>query len=252
MLRVDTYDDADEFAAGAMPFLCRNEPENNLPIGILASIRTGQYQDPPPYLALATRDGEVAAAVVRTPPHRALVSFTPGGLAPDVLTALVADLVRRYGDGLAGVTADTVIARAFAREVNRATGLEVRRANEMRIYALNAVTDRSRPRGTLRRITEEDRDRATRWLRSFSADVHEPVHAADEIEHRMNEYLTANPDHRGLLLFEHDGRPVSMVGYGGPTPSGIRIGSVYTPVEHRRRGFASAAVAELSRRLIDD
>jgi predicted GNAT family acetyltransferase len=34
-----------------------------------------------------------------------------------------------------------------------------------------------------------------------------------------------------------------MASYGGPTPNGLRIGSVYTPPEYRRRGYASACTA---------
>src|ERR671932_2648937 len=49
----------------------------------------------------------------------------------------------------------------------------------------------------------------------------------------------------------HDGRPVSLAGYSGPTPNGIRVGPVYTPPEHRRRGYASACVAALSQLLLD-
>ena len=250
MVRVDSYGDPEQFANDAMPFLCRNEPENNLPIGILASVRAGQYRDPPPYLSLVTKGGEAVAVVVRTPPHRALVSYSPGGLEPDVIQALVADLVGCFGKGLSGVTADTAIARTFAEEVGRVTNFGTDRANEMRIYALSAVTDRPRTKGTLRRITERDRDLAVRWVVRFNEDVHEPVIAADKVEQRVDTYLAASPEQRGLLLFEHDDQPVSMVGYGGPTPSGIRIGSVYTPPEHRRCGYASAAVAELSRRMI--
>jgi predicted GNAT family acetyltransferase len=36
----------------------------------------------------------------------------------------------------------------------------------------------------------------------------------------------------------------------GATPRGIRIGYVYTPPDRRRRGYAGACVAELSRRLL--
>jgi uncharacterized protein len=42
-----------------------------------------------------------------------------------------------------------------------------------------------------------------------------------------------------------------MSGYGGETPSGIRIGPVYTPPESRGRGYASTLVAEQSRTLLD-
>jgi predicted GNAT family acetyltransferase len=42
-----------------------------------------------------------------------------------------------------------------------------------------------------------------------------------------------------------------MVGVAGPTPNGIRINAVYTPPEFRRRGYASACVAEVSQRMLD-
>ena len=50
----------------------------------------------------------------------------------------------------------------------------------------------------------------------------------------------------GFSLWEADGRPVSLVCFGGPTPTGIRIGPVYTPPEHRGHGYASALTAEVS------
>jgi hypothetical protein len=49
----------------------------------------------------------------------------------------------------------------------------------------------------------------------------------------------------GRFLWEQNG-PVSLAGFTGPTPNGIRIGPVYTPPAHRRRGYASALVAALS------
>src|SRR5207245_4131635 len=64
-------------------------------------------------------------------------------------------------------------------------------------------------------------------------------------------------DHRlsspwaGSLLWENGGQPVSMAGWGGWTPNGIRVGPVYTPPELRGRGFATTLTAELSRCLLD-
>jgi predicted GNAT family acetyltransferase len=55
---------------------------------------------------------------------------------------------------------------------------------------------------------------------------------------------------RGLYVWE-DQEPVSMVGYAGPTPNGIRVSAVYTPPERRNRGYASAGVAALSQMLLD-
>ena len=45
--------------------------------------------------------------------------------------------------------------------------------------------------------------------------------------------------------------PVSMCQTTGATPHGIRIGAVYTPPELRRRGYASALVAAVSKAELD-
>jgi predicted GNAT family acetyltransferase len=55
----------------------------------------------------------------------------------------------------------------------------------------------------------------------------------------------------GFELWEDGGDVVSLSGWGGPTPNGIRIGPVYTPPELRGRGYATALVAELSQSLLD-
>jgi len=44
---------------------------------------------------------------------------------------------------------------------------------------------------------------------------------------------------------------VSLSGFGGPTPNGIRIGPVYTPEEMRGRGYATALVAAQSAWLLE-
>ncbi len=63
-------------------------------------------------------------------------------------------------------------------------------------------------------------------------------------------WATAIQQARGLYLWV-DGAPVSMAGYTGPTPHGIRVGPVYTPPELRGRGYASALVAQMSQALLD-
>jgi uncharacterized protein len=69
--------------------------------------------------------------------------------------------------------------------------------------------------------------------------------AEEAVEHK----LTAPTS--GFLLWEDGGETVSLAGWGGPTPNGIRIGPVYTPPELRGRGYATALTAELSQRLLD-
>jgi predicted GNAT family acetyltransferase len=118
-----------------------------------------------------------------------------------------------------------------------------------RIYQLEAVSPVRGVPGSLRRATTADRELVIDWMTAFHAEAGstaEPRRAAL----RAAETRLDSPD--SALYFWVDGAPVSMAGYTGPTPNGIRVGPVYTPPEHRRRGYASACVAALSQLLLDD
>ena len=45
---------------------------------------------------------------------------------------------------------------------------------------------------------------------------------------------------------------MTQAAINGITPRGVRIGMVYTPPEHRRRGYATALVGALSQRCLAD
>ena len=51
---------------------------------------------------------------------------------------------------------------------------------------------------------------------------------------------------------EVDDEIVSLTGHAGRTPSGSRIGPVYTPPEHRGRGYATALVHAQTSWLLAD
>ncbi|MFW6293519.1 MAG: GNAT family N-acetyltransferase [Spirochaetota bacterium] len=250
MTTIETYTDVEQFAALAVPALGEHEPENNLPLGVLANVRSGDYRDEPPLLAIARRDAEVAAVAIRTPPYKMLLSYMP---APedDLIDALARAALDRYGDELPGVTADSAVASAFADAITRHSGRNVHIADRMRIYALTHVVEADRAAGTLRHAAEADRELATGWITAFHNEVaamHDiSPEKADDLFHG---FVTAPDAERGLVLFEREDIPVSMAGYSGSTPNGIRVVLVYTPPELRGHGYASAAVAELSRRLL--
>ena len=64
----------------------------------------------------------------------------------------------------------------------------------------------------------------------------------------VDAYLTT--EGMSLYLWE-DEKPVSMAGRSRPTPNGATVNYVFTPPEHRRKGYASACVAALSQLLLD-
>ena len=55
----------------------------------------------------------------------------------------------------------------------------------------------------------------------------------------------------GSLFLWEDKEPVSMAMWQGQTPNDVRVSFVFTPMDRRNRGYASACVAALSQHLLD-
>ncbi|HEY6524286.1 MAG TPA: GNAT family N-acetyltransferase, partial [Solirubrobacteraceae bacterium] len=100
--------------------------------------------------------------------------------------------------------------------------------------------------GRLVAATEADRDLALGWWDDFvtEADVIDagPDARAATVDFRISQ--------RDLFLWHDEGRPVSMVSANPAVAGVVRIGPVYTPPQARRRGYASSAVAEVSRHAL--
>ena len=115
----------------------------------------------------------------------------------------------------------------------------------MRIYEIRRPpTSVYQPPGVIRPIAESDLDLVTSWLAAFVSELGaaEPRQPAQIARTRL-----AAED----LYVWSDGGPVSMAGFGGKTPNGVRVNLVYTPEANRRRGYASACVAALTQILMD-
>ena len=100
------------------------------------------------------------------------------------------------------------------------------------------------PKAAERTILEE-------WYADFYGEIQGTEPEQDYVQSHIEAYLKADPLQRGLRIWEVGGQPVSMAGYAGPTPHGIRIGAVYTPPDQRRHGYASAVTAGVSQMLLD-
>jgi predicted GNAT family acetyltransferase len=116
------------------------------------------------------------------------------------------------------------------------------------MFALEQVEPVTGVPGTMRMATFEDRPLLWEWFLAFAVEAlpgepNEELRTRD-LDHRLS------ADDAGVALWEEYDGAVSLAGFGGPTPNGIRIGPVYTPPELRGRGYASALVAELSSSLL--
>jgi predicted GNAT family acetyltransferase len=259
-MMLERFDDPQRFAAHVMPTLETHEAHNNLILGILENVCAGDYNTRDVFMAVLRTEqerrnganGRIDLVVLRTPPHPVLLSYAPEPPSPLGIAALTEALYGRYGVEIGGITGDRTAARPVADAWAERTGSSVQVHMALRIYAATDVTPVEDVPGTRRWARERDRPLLRDWIRAFHRDALGEDPSQEQLERTVGRYLTSGADRRGLMLWEDGDEIVSMAGYSGPTPHGIRINAVYTPPKFRGRGYAGACVATLSRTLLDD
>jgi RimJ/RimL family protein N-acetyltransferase len=239
--------DASAFLDLAGPLLERDEARNDLILGIAGTLVRRPDAYPRVLLWVVVGDARPVAAALQTEPYPLVIAVPEGERALDALLRTI----HEDGAPIPGVTATLPHAEEAARRWASLTGSSWERTLSQGVYALTEVLDVAEPAGEARVATPRDRPLLLEWLSAFAVEA--LPHPEDEIRH-----LERSVDGRfagaesAMWIWETGAGPVALAGYGGPTSTGIRVGPVYTPPEHRRRGYATALVAALSRSLLDE
>ena len=238
-MRVTVTTSADEFAA-RVGALLESRLEHNILATVLESVRIRRPDRAARFAYLENGTGTVVAAALRTPPRHLLASTMDGASADALMEAWLA-----HDPGLPGVGAPGEVARRLSQAWERRTGGRATLAMSLALHALDRVSDPSRPaRGRLRRALAADRDLLAGWRRAFVVEA-----GVDDVGDATE--VVAQAIERRLLHLWDDGEPVALVGHSPAVAGVVRIGPVYTPPERRSRGYASSAVAALSRLALD-
>jgi uncharacterized protein len=243
-LNTRRYRSADAFLDVAGKILLQDEVRHSLGYGIAERVADDPKAfgaEPPWFLTLD--DGEqICAAVICTPPHRAIVSYFAGGV--DAVASQLVNSIAVVDPAVPGVVGDRQIADPFAQLWCSHSGRSVSDSMAQRIYTLTDLIKPQPARGCFRPATVDDADTAAAWAAAFNAEaVGEPPSA--NLRERTIDRIRSGY----LFLWDDDG-PVSMAASTRPTAGGISIGAVYTPPEHRGRGYATSCVASLCEQLL--
>jgi predicted GNAT family acetyltransferase len=233
--------DPRSFRERTLEHLMADEPRHNLMIGVIGTLVDVPDAYPQYHLWLVEDADEVLLVSFMTPPFNLTLSRAARDGAVDAL----ARAVDEDGARPPGVTGTNPELEGFIGAWRRITGQPATRRMAQGIYAATAVTPARPVPGAMRPATVRDRDLLFGWIVAFGDEALEdpdPERTARILDLRLRE---GGPS---LYLWEDRGEPVSLVGTAGPTPSGIRIGPVYTPPEHRRKGYAGALTAAVTDR----
>jgi hypothetical protein len=254
MIALEFTNDATRFLAAAGDHLAAEPVLNTVVTANAHRPRTWPAGGPPPHFWwLVVRDGSgaVVGAAMRTaqePPHALYLLPMPDDAAVELARALHA-----RGEETLAVNGALPAARRCADELARLTGGRAEAGIHTRLHELHEVIPPAPAPGRLVAVTETDIDLVMRWVTAFMGDADEqagrPRGTGMHASHDRAELLRRAGEERLWFWLDGDGRPVSLIGATPPVYGVARVAPVYTPPEQRGRGWASNAVAEVSRRL---
>jgi predicted GNAT family acetyltransferase len=238
-MRVIRHSDPDAFLAATAPMAARGEASASFFSGWAHAMKSASpVTDERVYLATCG-DGAVFGAAIQR------------GAGPVVIGQSDAEVAMAFADDLApelpllqGVVGAPAGCAAFARRWQALTGRTNRLRVHLRQFALTAVNDLPAAPGSMRSAGESD----VEWL--IERDIAFIVEAGiPDRPERVRENLPKRVA-RGQYRIWDDGGRVAHAAFNDAAPEFARIAPVYTPPAHRRRGYATALVAAMSRELL--
>jgi GNAT superfamily N-acetyltransferase len=238
-MSVHSTGSVDEYAHAVQAFLEEEPCARNVLLTVIDQVRAHPAADPPPSFWWVTAgSGAVVGAASWTPPYPLLVSSVPPDAAAELAAAMVARAVslQLAPPGLNGPEASAgAVAMAWAQ----ATGDTIVRERLILLNVLGNLIEVPTPPGTRRAATLDDVPMLGMWLDAFGAEVDIIVGASS--------VATAERSVRAGMydLWIDDAIPVCLVGHR--VAAGVlRVGPVYTPPEHRNRGYGRRLTYEVT------
>jgi ribosomal protein S18 acetylase RimI-like enzyme len=240
-MHLSVHDSAAGFLIAAGTFLKISEAENNIvTIAAARMVSSPMGDDADAYLASVEDGGTVVAAALHGSAGGMLLTSGPSR----ALTLFAADMAQRCR-APKSMVGPLDACEVFAREWSDRTGQRHALRFHLRHYELHRPPLPARARGHMRVPRQHEHELLLAWQLAFIEEVRlaEDSAGAKRVFGRRLE--------QGAVRVWDDDGIVALAGYGDGGTDVARIAPVFTPPEYRKRNYASALVAELSRELFE-
>jgi GNAT superfamily N-acetyltransferase len=188
---------------------------------------------------LKTSDGKMIYA--QSQGHNAWL-WISGNVTDDKRKVLMQELVGNIkGFTLPGISGDPQTAEMFAKIYSEANGIQYHLHMMLESYSCPKVKKPLDVRGTIQQATRQNVEIVAEFMAGFSEGAYgvsvDPISQISAAEGAVGA--------GNLYLWMVEDRPVSMATIAHRSARHARINAVFTPPALRKKGFASAIVAEL-------
>ncbi len=227
-----------------------SEPVHHYLVLTLLQSRITHYE---PGRYWVAQDNKTTVGVVVQSPLNSRVLITP--MTSEVVPAVV-NAISEATVALPGVGGDAATTAHFAGEWAERHKSPVFPFLGLRLYEVNEVQNFSDVKGHFRKAVLDDRELLIDWVSRFSVDIGEKENTSDDAELQkrkdassriVDSYLSD-----GYLWLWENTEPVSMVARTTAVAGVVQVQHVYTPQEHRNRGYATACVGKMSKHILDE
>ncbi|MFJ8453966.1 GNAT family N-acetyltransferase [Bacillus paramycoides] len=238
MIQLHVYEEVIRFKEDVIPFLEKNEQENNLILGVL------QIVQEPIFMAAAKQGEEVAIVFLQTVEKQMIVATSE--ISEEDIVELAKELTKVYPN-IPGLIGNKKIVQKLAEEITILEQKKTTVVMEQGVYELKRVKKKWNGNGIFREINSDELPLIEKWVYQFCEDVKLPT-TKEEAKQTAHTLITTNR----LFGLEVEGKLISIAAKTRPTTNNITVNFVYTPKEERKKGYASNCVAALSQRMLDE
>jgi predicted GNAT family acetyltransferase len=241
-MKLTKFDDAAQYYQRVENYLLQHEAANCLILGMSKGLVGGEANTAnQPYMVVVEHNQSIVATAIQTPPRNLILAKPSNSEAIE----LIAQELASNPQSLPGVIAPKAEAKIFINIWHNLTTQSHQLDVAMRVHQLSQMQLIAHATGKIRLAVESDRHLLTDWIQAFV------IEALGDNEPKSDSQLwfDRNLKKQSLYVWQ-DRETVSMATYGGTTPNGIRVNGVYTPPEHRGKGYATSCVAGMSQKLL--
>jgi predicted GNAT family acetyltransferase len=242
---ITQYHDPEEFLSILKKSTSAYTDEDDFMLGLVnVLIRDPHHFNTTPFLVTVEEHNTLALAAFLTPPWPILLyaEKTPN----ETLWSLFINYLKTKHISLSGVNAKKDLSDAFARHWCIKNNCSPIMKMQMRFFSLQQVQPIMLCGGHLLKAHTTYKDLLVEWAGRFNKEV-----LLDENE----KYIESHVDftiRTGNAFLWVDKEPVCMTLRERPYEHGVSIGYVYTPKNHRRKGYATNCVAHVSKQSLDE